>query len=217
MKNESCSVVSDSSQPHGLHPLWNSLGQNTGMGSLSLFQGMFPTKGSNPGLLHCRLILYQLSHKGLTMGSSKIMSWFEASDINMNHALEKEMATHSSVLAWRIPGTGKPGGLPSMESYRVGHNWSDLAAAATKSHFLYLFFFKRNVIIKYISSVAQSYPTHCNPMNCSTPGLPVHHQLPRSLKLMSIQSVMPSSHVILCHLLFLLPPIPPSIGVFSNE
>ena len=44
--------------------------------------------------------------------------------------LEKEMATHSSVLAWRIPGTGEPGGLPSTGSYRVGHDWSDLAAAA---------------------------------------------------------------------------------------
>ena len=46
------------------------------------------------------------------------------------HALEKEMATHSSVLAWRIPGTGEPGGLPSMGSHRVGHDLSDLAAAA---------------------------------------------------------------------------------------
>ena len=46
------------------------------------------------------------------------------------HALEKEMATHSSVLAWRIPETGEPGGLPSMGSHRVGHDWSDLAAAA---------------------------------------------------------------------------------------
>ena len=45
------------------------------------------------------------------------------------HALEKEMVTHSSVLAWRIPGPGEPGGLPSMGSHRVGHNWSDLAAA----------------------------------------------------------------------------------------
>ena len=43
------------------------------------------------------------------------------------HALEKEMATHSSVLAWRLPGMGKPGGLPSMGSHRVGHDWSDLA------------------------------------------------------------------------------------------
>ena len=46
------------------------------------------------------------------------------------HALEKEMATHSSVLAWRLPGTGELGGLPSMGSHRVGHDWSDLAAAA---------------------------------------------------------------------------------------
>ena len=46
------------------------------------------------------------------------------------HALEEEMAIHSSVLAWRIPGTAGPGGLPSMGSHRVGHNWSDLAAAA---------------------------------------------------------------------------------------
>ena len=46
------------------------------------------------------------------------------------HALEKKTATHSSVLAWRIPGKGEPGGLPSMGSHRVGHNWSDLAAAA---------------------------------------------------------------------------------------
>ena len=46
------------------------------------------------------------------------------------HVLEKEMATHSSVLAWRIPGTREPGRLPSMGSHRVGHNWSDLAAVA---------------------------------------------------------------------------------------
>ena len=47
------------------------------------------------------------------------------------HELEKEMATYSSILAWRIPGTGEPSGLPSMGSHRVGHDWSDLAAAAT--------------------------------------------------------------------------------------
>ena len=49
------------------------------------------------------------------------------------HALEKEVATHSSVLAWRIPGTGEPGGLLSMGSHRVRHDWSDLAAAAAGS------------------------------------------------------------------------------------
>ena len=50
------------------------------------------------------------------------------------HALEKEMATHSSVLAWRIPGTREPGGLLSLESHRVRHNWSDLATAAWLIH-----------------------------------------------------------------------------------
>ena len=54
-------------------------------------------------------------------------------------------------------------------------------------------------------------------MNCSTPGLPVHHQPHSLLKLMPIESVMPSSHLILCGPLLLLPPIPPSITVFSNE
>ena len=62
--SESCSVVSDSLRPHRLYSTWNSSGQNTGVGSLSLLQGMFPTQGSNPGLPHCRWILYQLNHKG---------------------------------------------------------------------------------------------------------------------------------------------------------
>ena len=53
------------------------------------------------------------------------------------HELEKEMATHSSVLAWRIPGTGEPGGLPSKGSHRVGHDWSDSAAAAAAVYGLY--------------------------------------------------------------------------------
>ena len=66
------------------------------------------------------------------------------------------------------------------------------------------------------SSVAHSCPTLCNPMNCSTPDLPVHHQLWSSLKLMAIESVMPSSHLILCRPLLFLPPIPPSLRVFSN-
>ena len=66
------------------------------------------------------------------------------------------------------------------------------------------------------SSVTQSCPALCDPMNYSTPGLRVHHQLRSSLKLMSIESVVPSSRLILCRPLFL-PPIPPSIRVFSSE
>ena len=62
-ENESHSVVSNSLQPHGLYSPWNSPGKNTGVSSLSLLQGIFPTQGLNPGLWHCSWILYQLSHK----------------------------------------------------------------------------------------------------------------------------------------------------------
>ena len=75
------------------------------------------------------------------------------------HTLEKEMATHSSVLPWRIPGTGEPGGLPSMGSHRVEHDWRYLAAAA--------------------AAVANSHPTAGNPMDYSTPSFPVLHHLPK--------------------------------------
>ena len=68
---ESHSVVSNSLQPHGLDSPLDSPDQNTGEGSLSLLQGIFPTQGSNPGLPHCRRILYQLSHKG----SPRILEW----------------------------------------------------------------------------------------------------------------------------------------------
>ena len=64
--SDSRSVVSDSLWPHGLYSPWNSPAQNTGVGSLSLLQGIFPTQGSNPGLPHCRRILYQLSHQGIS-------------------------------------------------------------------------------------------------------------------------------------------------------
>ena len=67
------------------------------------------------------------------------------------------------------------------------------------------------------SSVAQSYPTLCDPMNRSTPGLPVHHQLLEFTQTQSIESVMSSSHLIFCRPLLLLPSIPPNIRVFSNE
>ena len=65
------------------------------------------------------------------------------------HALEKEMAAHSSVLAWRIPGTGKPGGLPSMGSPRVRYDWSDLAAAAAAREFEHLFMRVHRYVVRY--------------------------------------------------------------------
>ena len=69
--------------------------------------------------------------------------WDRLSDFTFTfhfHTLEKEMATHSSVLAWRIPGTGEPGGLLSVGSHRVGHDWSDLAIAIA----IFLIHFKVN-------------------------------------------------------------------------
>ena len=59
-----CDPMSESLRPHGLYSPWNSPGQDTGVGRLSLLQGIFPTQGSNPGLPQCGRILYHLSHKG---------------------------------------------------------------------------------------------------------------------------------------------------------
>ena len=81
-------------------------------------------------------------------------------------------------LFWRIPGMGEPGGLLSMGSHRVGHNWSDLAAAAAVSHG------KPSAShFRQFSSISQSRLTFCDPMNHSTPGLPVHNQLLESNKI----------------------------------
>ena len=83
-------------------------------------------------------------------------------------------------------------------------NWGKIIRVSCKRNFQF-------------SSVAQSCPTFCDPVDCGTPVLPIHHQLPESTKLISIELVMPSSHLILCCPLLLLPSIFPSIRVFSNE
>ena len=148
------------------------------------------------------------------------------------------MATHSSVLAWRIPGTAEPGGLPSMGSHRLGHNWSDLAAAAAVNvtSLTRLISFCSLSLSPFFSSNS-TYPSksglHLKLFSSSVQSLscvrlfvtPWTAACQASLfinswsllKLVSIESVMPSSHLILCRPLHLLPPIPPSIRVFSNE
>jgi len=73
------------------------------------------------------------------------------------------------------------------------------------------------LLFSHISSVAQSCPALCDPMNHRIPGLPVHHQLPESTQTHVLESVMPSNHLILYHPLLLLPSIFPSIRVFSND
>ena len=80
--------------------------------------------------------------KAAVHGVAKSQTWLSDFTFTFHfHALEKEMATHFSVLAWRIPGMGEPGGLLSIGSHRVGHNWSNLAAAAALYQLSYVAFF----------------------------------------------------------------------------
>ena len=92
VESESRSVMFNSLWPHGLYSPWNSPGQNTGVGNLSLLQAIFPTQGSNPGLLHCRRILYQLSHNGsprilgcVAYPFSREMLWIHGSTQGLLH------------------------------------------------------------------------------------------------------------------------------------
>ena len=119
------------------------------------------------------------------------------------------MATHSSVLAWRIPGTGEPGGLLSLGSHKFGHNWSDLAAAVF--HCMYI-----SVQYSSVQSLRCVRLSATSWIAAHQASLSIRNSK-SSLRLMSIESVMPSSHLILCRPLLLLPPIPPSIRVFSDE
>ena len=131
----SCSVISDSLWPHGLHSPRNSLGQNTRIGSCFLPQGIFPTQGLNPGLLHCRQILYQLSHKG----NPRILEW-----VAYPFSRGSSQPKNQTRVSW---GDSLP---------------TELSGKSYMEH--------------QFSSVARSCPTLYNPMECSTPGLPVHHQ-----------------------------------------
>ena len=154
------------------------------------------------------------------------------------------MATHSSVLAWRIPGMGEPGGLQSMGSRRVGHNWSTSLSLFT--------FLLQCMKVKSESEVAQSCPTLSNPVDCSLPGSSVHgifqarvlewvaiafseviadslHATPWTaadqarlsyiislslFRFTSIWLMILSNHFILCHPFIILPSIFPRIRVF---
>ena len=154
------------------------------------------------------------------------------------------MATHSSVLAWRIPGMAEPGGLPSLGSHRIGHDWSYLAAAAAgilrhlHSHgyvSLSLTELRTNILESsakgwHLKPLTMNEITQFGPVQSlsrvrlfATPWITAHQaslsitSSQRSLKLMSTESVIPSSHLILCRPLLLLPPILPSIRVFSNK
>ena len=130
-----------SSSEHGISQA--SISQNTGAGCHFFLQATFPTQRLNLRLLHWHVDSLPLSHLGSSFLATKNMNPLGTrlqstgsrglSDFTFTFhfpALEKEMATRSSVLAWRIPGMGEPSRLPCMGLHRVGHDWSDLAAAA---------------------------------------------------------------------------------------
>ena len=127
------------------------------------------------------------------------------------------MATHSSVLAWRILWTEEPGGLPSMGLHRVGHDWSDLAAAAVTSDVEHLFMCLMAICPSLsppysCCSVTKPCFTLCDPMDCSTPGFSVLHTLLELAQIHVHWVVMLSNHLIPCHPLFLLSSIFPGGG-----
>ena len=102
----------------GLYSLWNSPSQNTGVGSLSLLQGIFPTQGLNPGLPHCRWILYQLSHQG----SPRIQEWV-AYPFSRGSSQPRNR-TRISCIAGRSLPTELPGKHPPPPSRRSGEHWT---------------------------------------------------------------------------------------------
>ena len=117
----------------------------------SSFHGIFQVRMDLPdlGIKFMSSVLQAISHHWDTLGSPHVGIWSKWNNQGVNiyretnkiwewrdlhHLMEKEMATHSSVLAWRNPGTGKHPGLPSMGLHRVRLNWSDLAAAVAASY-----------------------------------------------------------------------------------
>ena len=124
--------------------------------------------------------------------------------LDQEDPLEKETATHSSILALRIPWRDEPGRLQSTGSQRVGHNW------ATSISLSRLLLHGWDVFV-----VVQLCPTLCNPMDCSMPASLFFTISWSVLRLMSIELMMPSNHLILCCPLFLLPSISPALRSFS--
>ena len=114
------------------HFFWASFGQSSWCAWYFVYPSVLPGEGNGTPLQYSCLENPMDGGVWCAAVHGVAKSWTRLSNFTFTFhfpALEKEMATHSSVLAWRIPGTGEPGGLLSMGSHRVRHNWSDLAAA----------------------------------------------------------------------------------------
>ena len=144
--------MSDSLRSHGLYSLWNSPGQNTGVGSLSLLQGIFPTQGLNPCLPHCRQILYQLSHKG----SPRIL---ECVAFSFSSGFSQPMNwTRVSCIAGRFFTN-----LSIREAFNLEQVLNHLGLSRP------WYFLRACVCAKSLQFVPL-----CDPMDCSPPGYSVH-------------------------------------------
>ena len=166
-----------------LHRSWNSPGQNGGEGGLSLLQGIFATQGSNPCLPHCRRILHQLSHQGSPKGAS----FLSQRKINEIITLpEGQRQQHWGKRNWRRQrlyrgGKRKEVKKKKRKNKRKKNKGLEEKGGMTTAITTKWFMFNKQVLsFSSSSSVAQSCPTPCNPVNRSTPGLPAHHQLPES-------------------------------------
>ena len=170
-------------RPHGLYSPWNSPGQNAGVGSLSLLQGIFPTQGSNPGLPRCRRILYQLSHKGSPSILGRILSLlqriFPTQESNQG-------ILHYRQILYQLSYRGSPtiesaAAAKSLQSCptlwphrrqptRLPHPWD----SPGKNTVVGCHFLLQCMKVKSKSKVSQSCPTLSYPTDCSLPGSSVH-------------------------------------------
>ena len=244
--------MSYSLQPNGLYSPWNSLGQNTGVGSLSLLQGIFLTQGSNPclplqadslpaepqgkpknigmgisllqqiflteelnpGLLHCRQILYQLSYEGSPLFlkptglSLKCRSQFHNCSLKhiLNIFILYSVSDNSKIWSLCVLCANSYPWYQAAWAFYNLRLWNPVFSCFICKHLwdlgwnLFIFLESLLLLLKMpednnnnlLFSVTYWHPIFCDPMNCSMPGFPVLHHLPESAPFMSIESVMPS-------------------------
>ena len=234
--SESHSVISNSLRPYGLYSPWNSRGKNTGVGSFSLLQWIFPTQELNWGLLHCKQILYQLRYQGSPTNGKYPSQWPES-------YLSQEWACICTSTVQSLTGSSLESltfvdlarqQLKSSLSYDL-HRWgSDHSWAPSKLFILgsycmisvCLNLYPRNFllistpppisIVVTIQSLTrvQLFETPWIAASRDSLFFSISWSL---LPLTSIEMVMPSNRLILCHPLLFLPSVFPNIRIFSNE
>ena len=152
--------MSDSLQPHGLYSPWNSPGQKTGVGSLSLLQGILPTQGSNPGLLHCRWILYKPQTKWKKKRERETNQF---AVFKMNEIIKLKKKKTGLILMWWNRSMNIQ--LQPEGNGMANKPWTFLCRV-----FSYVIFWAS-------VQFSQLCLTPCHPRDCSMPRFPVHHQL----------------------------------------